>query len=134
MKMTDRRLNLATLLPSSYEYPFVDEPGVLKIYAQYRNTADRHGRGSWKSASIRTPRSTRWKAALSDLRIVVDLGSVRGDHVGRRQLQRVERDLDRSIDKPHLQFGSVLDPVGENPPDPRDAVWATTSIAAWTSA
>jgi len=36
MKMADRTLDLGSLLPSSYEYAFIDEPNILKVYAQYK--------------------------------------------------------------------------------------------------
>ena len=40
MKMADRTLKLETCCPRPTSYPFVDEPGVLKVYAQYRNKSN----------------------------------------------------------------------------------------------
>ena len=66
MKMADRTLDLETLLPPTYEYAFIDEPGVLKIYAQYTgaqtstsgSAGDRHrfgrgARGSMEGRAVR---------------------------------------------------------------------------------
>ncbi len=36
MKMAERTLNMNDLL-SNFQYPFIDEPGVLKIYAEYKS-------------------------------------------------------------------------------------------------
>ena len=73
MKMADRTLKLDTLLPPSYIYPFIDEPGVLRIYAQYKSTDSTSGQlalGIDSAAAL----DKRWKAALSNMRVVVDLG------------------------------------------------------------
>ena len=90
MKMADRTLKLDTLLPPTYIYPFIDEPGVLRIYAQYKSTDNTSGQlalGIDSAAAL----DKRWKAALSNMRIVVDLGPFPDVDVGGRQLQRVER-------------------------------------------
>ena len=111
MKMADRTLKLDTLLPSSYIYPFIDEPGVLRIYAQYKSTDNTSGQlalGIDSAAAL----DKRWKAALSNMRIVVDLGPF-------PTLMWVDGNFNASsgvstkYDKPHLQFGPVLDPVVE---------------------
>ena len=111
MKMADRTLKLDTLLPPSYIYPFIDEPGVLRIYAQYKSTDNTSGQlalGIDSAAAL----DKRWKAALSNMRIVVDLGPF-------PTLMWVDGDFNASsgistkYDKPHLQFGPVLDPVVE---------------------
>ena len=73
MRMAERTLKLDTLLPANYIYPFIDEPGVLRIYAQYKATDNTSGElklGLDSAAAL----ADRWKAALSNMRVVVDLG------------------------------------------------------------
>ena len=36
--MADREIDLNSLLPSTFQYPFIDEPDILKIYAEYKST------------------------------------------------------------------------------------------------
>jgi hypothetical protein len=110
MKMADRTLTLDNLLPPTFEYPFVDEPGVLRVYAQYRNkntnTSGTLKLGIDSAAAL----ADRWKAALGGLRIVVDLGPF-------PEIMYVDGNFNAAsgvstkYDKPHLQFGPVLDPV-----------------------
>ena len=111
MKMADRTIKLDTLLPSSYTYAFIDEPGVLRIYAQYKSTDNTSGQlalGIDSQAAL----DKRWKAALSNMRVVVDLGPF-------PTLMWVDGNFNASsgvstkYDKPHLQFGPILDPVVE---------------------
>ena len=110
MRMADRTLTLDSLLPPTFEYPFVDEPGVLRVYAQYRNkntnTSGTLKLGIDSAAAV----ADRWKAALGGLRIVVDLGPF-------PEIMYVDGNFNAAsgvstkYDKPHLQFGPVLDPV-----------------------
>lgn len=109
MKMADRTLNLNTLLPPNYEYAFIDEPDILRIYAQYKNTTGAGGSlklGIDSAAAL----ADKWKAALSNIRIVVDLGPF-------PEIMWVDGNMNASsgiktkYDIPHLQFGPVLDPV-----------------------
>jgi hypothetical protein len=109
MRMAQRTLKLDTLLPPNYIYPFIDEPGVLRIYAQYRSTNNTSGElelGLDSAAAL----ADRWKAALSNMRVVVDLGPF-------TELMWVDGKFDAAsgaspkYDKPHLQFGPVLQPV-----------------------
>ena len=109
MKMVERTLNLNALLPPTYTYPFIDEPGVLRIYAQYKSTTNTSGQlalGIDSAAAL----DKKWKAALSNIRVVVDLGPF-------PELMWVDGNFNASsgiktkYDKPHLQFGPVLDPV-----------------------
>ena len=111
MKMAERTVNLDALLPATYTYPFIDEPGVLRIYAQYKSTDNTGGRlalGIDSAAAL----DKKWKAALSNIRVVVDLGPF-------PELMWVDGNFNASsgvsskYDKPHLQFGPVLDPVIE---------------------
>lgn len=111
MKMADRTLKLDTLLPAGYSYPFIDEPGVLRIYAQYKSTGHTSGElalGLDSAAAL----EKRWKAAVSNMRVVVDLGPF-------KELMWVDGHFAASsgiapkYDKPHLQFGPVLEPVVE---------------------
>jgi len=111
MRMAERTLKLDTLLPANYIYPFIDEPGVLRIYAQYKATDNTSGElklGLDSAAAL----ADRWKAALSNMRVVVDLGPF-------TELMWVDGKFDAAsgaaptYDKPHLQFGPVLEPVVE---------------------
>jgi hypothetical protein len=109
MKMADRTLDLGTLLPSSYEYAFIDEPNILKVYAQYKSTGGANGElklGIDSTAAL----ADQWKAALSSIRVIVDLGPF-------KELMWVDGNfnassgVDSQYDKPNLQFGPVLQPV-----------------------
>jgi hypothetical protein len=109
MKMAERTLHLENLLPDTYTYAFVDEPGVLRIYAQYKTKSNTKGRltlGIDSAAAL----ADRWKAALANMRIVVDLGPfpelmwVNGNF-------NAKSGISTKFDKPHLQFGEVLDPA-----------------------
>ena len=71
MKMAERTLDMNDLL-SNFQYPFIDEPGVLKIYAEYKS---KNGSGNLKlGIDSAGAAADKWKAALSNIRIVVDLG------------------------------------------------------------
>jgi hypothetical protein len=109
MKMADRDIDLNSLLPSTYQYAFIDEPGILKIYAEYKNTTGAGGKlklGIDSAAAL----ADKWKAALSDIRIVVDLGPF-------TELMWVDGNFNASsglnpkYDVPQLQFGPILQPV-----------------------
>ena len=109
MKMADRDIDLNSLLPSNFQYAFIDEPGILKIYAEYKNTAGAGGKlklGIDSAAGL----ADKWKAALSNIRIVVDLGPF-------TELMWVDGNfnassaVDPKYDVPRLQFGPVLQPV-----------------------
>jgi hypothetical protein len=128
MKMAERKINLDALLPSNYQYPFVDEPGVLRIYAEYSGTTPPpsslprgipppdgpvnppNGSLTLGIDSSAAALEQRWKAALSSIRIVVDLGPF-------QRLMWVDGNFNAGsgvsarYDKPHLQFGPVLQPV-----------------------
>lgn len=112
MRMADRTLNLNTLLPANYEYAFINEPDVLKIYAQYKNTSGAGGSLLLGIDSKPPANGDKWKAALSDIRVIVDLGPF-------KELMWVDGNLNSSsgiktkYDVPHLQFGPVLEPVVE---------------------
>ena len=110
MHLSDRTLDLGSLLPANYQYAFIDEPGILKVYAEYKNTAGGSGQLKLGLDSSAAALADRWKAALSDIRVVVDLGPF--DH-----LMWVDGNFNASsagapkYDLPHLQFGPVLQPV-----------------------
>lgn len=110
MRMLERTLHLENLLPDTYTYPFVDEPGVLKIYAQYKTKDNTKGQLALGIDSSAAAQSDRWKAALSSMRIVVDLGPfpelmwVNGNF-------NAASGISTKFDKPHLEFGEVLEPV-----------------------
>ena len=73
MRMKERELHLDTLLPSDYTYAFIDEPDILKIYAEYKSK-DAGGKlklGIDSTAAL----ENKWQAAMSDIRVVVDLAS-----------------------------------------------------------
>ncbi len=109
MKMADRNLNLSTLQPPNFQYPFVNEPGILKIYAEYQSSGGAPGDlklGIDSAAAL----ADKWKAALSNIRIVVDLGPF-------ERLMWVDGNFNASsgasakYDKPNLQFGPMLQTV-----------------------
>jgi hypothetical protein len=109
MKMAERNIDLNSLLPSNYQYAFIDEPGILRIYAEYKSTDNAAGKlklGIDSAGAF----ADKWKAALSNIRVVVDLGPF--DH-----LMWVDGNFNASnglapkYDKPNLQFGPVLQPV-----------------------
>jgi hypothetical protein len=109
MKMADRDIDLNSLLPSTYQYAFIDEPGILRIYAEYKNTTGAGGKlklGIDSTAAL----ADKWKAALSDIRVVVDLGPF-------TELMWVDGNfnassaVDPKYDVPQLQFGPILQPV-----------------------
>jgi len=109
MKMADRTLDLNSLLPANYEYAFVNEPGILKIYVEYKNT---DGAGGKLKLGIDSAGSAenKWKAALSDIRVVVDLGPF--DHlVWVDGNFKASSGVHTKYDVPNLQFGPVLQPV-----------------------
>lgn len=111
MKMGHRTLNLETLLPDTYTYPFVDEPGVLKIYAQYKTKDDTKGKLDLGIDSGGAP-DKRWNAALSNMRIVVDLGPF-PEMVWVNGNFNAGSGISTKFDKPHLEFGKDLEPVVE---------------------
>jgi hypothetical protein len=106
MKMKERPIDLGTTLP---DYDFINEPNILRVYAQYHSTKNDSGTltlGIDSTAAL----ADRWKAALSGIRVVVDLGPF-------KELMWVDGNfnassgLDPKYDVPHLQFGKLLDPV-----------------------
>ena len=111
MRMPHRNIGLKNLLPAKYNYPFINEPGILKIYAEYES-----GNGGGDLAlGIDSGAPTlhdKWEAALSNMRIVVDLGPF-------ERLMWVDGNFKSSsglhpkYDVPHVQFGKLLDPVIE---------------------
>ena len=114
MKMAERTLRLEDLLPANYTYPFVDEPGVLKIYAEYKAKDRATGALSDARLALGIDSSAavadRWKAALASMRVVVDLGPF-------PEIMWVNGNFDAAsgvstkVNKPRLEFGSVLQPV-----------------------
>jgi hypothetical protein len=109
MKMAERDIDLNSLLPSDYQYVFIDEPDILKVYARYKSTGNAGGNlklGIDSTAAL----ADKWKAALSNIRVIVDLGPftellwVDGNF-------NASSGLDAKYDKPKLQFGPVLQPV-----------------------
>ena len=116
MHMADREIDLNSLLPATFQYPFIDEPDILKIYAEYKSTpvdgASAGGKLKLGIDSAAAGLADKWKAALSNIRIVVDLGPF-------KELVWVDGNFNASsgvktkYDAPHLQFGPLLEPVVE---------------------
>lgn len=109
MRMADRNINVSTLQPPNFSYPFVDEPGILKIYAEYQSSGGAPGNlklGIDSAAAL----ADKWKAALSNIRVVVDLGPF-------ERLMWVDGNFNAAsgastkYDKPNLQFGPMLQTV-----------------------
>jgi hypothetical protein len=96
-------------LSNAPDYDFINEPNILRVYAQYKNKAG--GAGSLAlGIDSGQPLADRWKAALSGMRVVVDLA-------GFTEVMWVDGNfnassgLDPKYDSPQLQFGELLDPV-----------------------
>ncbi len=109
MKMADRDINVSSLMPANFSYAFVNEPGILKIYAEYSSTGGAPGNLKLGINSLGAA-ADKWKAALSNIKVVVDLGPF-------DRLMWVDGNFNASsglnpkYDKPNLQFGPVLDTV-----------------------
>ena len=106
MQMPNRDINFPNSLP---DHDFINEPNIIRVYAQYKNTAGAAGKltlGIDSTAAL----ADRWKAALSGIRVIVDLGPF-------KELMWVDGNfnassgLDPKYDVPNLQFGPILDPV-----------------------
>ena len=108
MKMAKRTLKFENLLPPTYEYAFVNEPGILKIYVDYGKLPGKE-RGNVELGidSEIADLKQRWQAAVSSIRVVVDLGPF-------KELMWVNGNfaassgLNPKYDKPELQFGPML--------------------------
>ncbi len=109
MQMPNRDINLPTSLP---DYDFINEPNIIRVYAQYKNTAGTGGKLTLGIDSGAADLADRWKAALSGMRVVVDLA-------GFTEVMWVDGNfnassgLDPKYDSPQLQFGDLLKPVVE---------------------
>jgi hypothetical protein len=114
MQMRPRDIDLGSLLPSGYRYPIVDEPDILKIYAEYEVRDGGGGRvpGTLTLGldSDAVELADRWKAALADMRVVVGLGPF-------ERVMWVDGDFNAAsgalpkFKRPNLQFDPVLDAV-----------------------
>jgi hypothetical protein len=110
MKLAERQLHLDQLLPANYKYAFIDEPGILKVYAEYETQAGGAGKLVLGIDSTAAALADRWKAAMANMRIVVDLGPF-------QRLMWVDGNFNAGsglapqVAAPHLQFGPVLQPV-----------------------
>lgn len=109
MKLADRDIDVSTLQPPNFSYPFVDEPGILKIYAEYVSSGGAPGNlklGIDSEGAL----ADKWKAKLSNIRVVVDLGPfprlmwVDGNF-------NASSDASTKYDVPNLQFGPELQTV-----------------------
>jgi hypothetical protein len=111
MKMAERNINVSSLLPANYSYAFVNEPGILKIYAEYSSTGGTAGDLKLGIDSL-AGAADKWKAQLSNIKVVVDLGPF-------NRLMWVDGNFNASsglnpnYGKPNLQFGPMLEKVKE---------------------
>jgi hypothetical protein len=109
LKFKNATLRLPDLLPATYNFPFIDVKDVVKIYAEYSTEPGGKGTVDLGIDSAAAP-GDRWKAALSNIRVVVDLGPF-------ARLMWVDGNFDASsgvdpkYNKPNLQFGRTLDKV-----------------------
>lgn len=107
LQMPSRDIPLPTSLP---DYDFINEPNILRVYAQYKNKAGTAGKLTLGIDSGAAGLADRWKAALSGMRVVVDLA-------GFTEMMWVDGNfnassgLDPKYDSPQLQFGTLLKPV-----------------------
>lgn len=103
LKLAAPNINLQNLLPANYQYAFINEPGVLKVYVEYGTNAGENGSLGLDINSA----ASSWKAALSNIRVVVDLGPF-------QRLMWVDGNfdaasgLDSKYNKPNLQFSGLL--------------------------
>jgi hypothetical protein len=103
LKLAAPNIDLHNLLPANYQYVFIDEPGVLKVYVEYGTNVGENGS---LGLDINSGASS-WKAALSNIRVVVDLGPF-------PRLMWVDGNfdaasgLDSKYNKPNLQFSGLL--------------------------
>lgn len=113
MRMAERNINLGNLLPANYVYPFIYEKDIIKIYAQYKSTSNASGNlklGIDSAAAL----ADKWKAALSNIRVVVDLGKDGGAFSNLMWVDgnfNASSGLSPKYDRPELQFGPVLKPI-----------------------
>ena len=109
MKMPTHPINVTKLMPTNFSYAFVNEPGILKIYAEYTSTGGADGNLDLGINSLGAA-ADKWKAALSNIKVVVDLGPF-------DRLMWVDGDFNAGsgvnpkYDKPNLQFGPMLNTV-----------------------
>jgi hypothetical protein len=109
MKMPEHDINVSSLMPTNFSYAFVNEPGILKIYAEYSSTGGAPGNLKLGINSLGAA-ADKWKAALSNIKVVVDLGPF-------ERLMWVDGDfnaasgINAKYDKPNLQFGPMLNTV-----------------------
>ncbi|MEO8108983.1 MAG: hypothetical protein ABI594_03075 [Ginsengibacter sp.] len=102
---------MGSLLPANYEYEFINEPDIVRIYAQYKN-ANGGGNLSLGINSAAALADT-WKAAMGNVTVCIDLGS---DPLFKKILY-VEGDFnaasgsDSKYGGPKLQFGAALKPM-----------------------
>ncbi len=108
MQMPNRDISLPTSLP---DYDFINEPNIIRVYAQYKNTNQDPGKltlGIDSTAAL----ADRWKAALSGMRVVVDLAGI-SEVMWVDGNFNASSGLDPKYDSPQLQFGELLKPVVE---------------------
>ena len=100
-----------SLLPDSYEYEFINEPEIVRIYAQYEN-----GNGvSNLSLGINSAAAVKdtWKAAMSNICVAIDLGK----DPAFKKILYVDGDFNASSGSdskyggPKLRFGEPLKPM-----------------------
>jgi hypothetical protein len=105
LKLPTANIKLADLLPANYQYTFVNEPGILKVYAEY--ATDSPGNLELGIDSSTPDPADRWKSALSNIRLVVDLGPL-------PRLMWIDGNFDAAstvdpkYNKPNLQFSDLL--------------------------
>ena len=110
MKMAKRTLKFDDLLPPNFEYAFIDEPGILKIYVDYGKPKDKPRGDLVLGIDSQAALADKWKAAVSNIRVVVDLGPF-------KELMWVNGNFNASsglnpkYDKPKLEFGRMLQTV-----------------------
>jgi hypothetical protein len=103
LKLAAPNIDLHNLLPANYQYIFIDEPGVLKVYVEYGTNVGENGSLGLDINSA----ASSWKAALSNIRVVVDLGPF-------QRLMWVDGNFDAAsglnskYNKPNLQFSGLL--------------------------
>ncbi|MEO7768683.1 MAG: hypothetical protein ABIS01_14735, partial [Ferruginibacter sp.] len=104
-------LPLNTLLPATYEYEFINEPGIVRIYAQYKN--EKGGGNLSLGINSAAALADTWKAAMSNICVAIDLGS----DATFKKILYVDGDFnaasgtDSKYGGPKLHFGAALQPM-----------------------
>ncbi|MEO6637150.1 MAG: hypothetical protein ABIN25_02665, partial [Ginsengibacter sp.] len=107
---------MGSLLPANYEYEFINEPGIVRIYAQYETKEEDKppiGGKLFLGINSAAALADTWKAAMGNISVAIDLGN---DPFFKKILY-VDGDFNASAGSdskyggPKLHFGKALQPM-----------------------